>query len=84
MVAFCLFLLFVPLFVFLFLVSICLHALFLPCPFLAAMSFAGYFLVRFILSAFPDFFFSERVSGLIWFGSVYLVTMAGFIEDQLI
>ena len=27
--------------------------------------------------------FSERVSGLIWFGSVYLVTTAGFVADQL-
>ena len=27
---------------------------------------------------------SERISGLIWFGSVYLVTTAGFVADQLI
>ena len=26
---------------------------------------------------------SKRISGLIWFGSVYLVTTAGFIADQL-
>ena len=26
---------------------------------------------------------SERFSGLIWFGSVYLVTTAGFVADQL-
>ena len=26
---------------------------------------------------------SERIPGLIWFGSVYLVTPAGFIADQL-
>ena len=26
---------------------------------------------------------SERVPGLIWFGSVYLVTTAGFVADQL-
>ena len=26
---------------------------------------------------------SERISGLIWFGSVYLVTTAGFVADQL-
>ena len=25
----------------------------------------------------------ERFSGLIWFGSVYLVTTAGFVADQL-
>ena len=27
--------------------------------------------------------FSERVPGLIWFGSVYLMTTAGFVADQL-
>ena len=37
------------------------------------MSFAGYFLIR---------LFSELVPGLIWFGSVYLVTTAGFVADQ--
>ena len=26
---------------------------------------------------------SERISGLIWFGSVYLMTTAGFVADQL-
>ena len=26
---------------------------------------------------------SERVPGSIWFGSVYLVTTAGFVADQL-
>ena len=47
------------------------------------MSFAGFFLVRFLLFAPPAFmFFSERVLGLIWFGSVYLVTTAGFVADQ--
>ena len=46
------------------------------------MSFAGYFLVRFFLSAFPAFF-SERNPGLIWFGSMYLVATAGFVADQL-
>ena len=49
----------------------------------ATMSFAGYSLVRCLLSAFPATFFSERVPGLIWFGSVYLVTTAGFAADQL-
>ena len=28
--------------------------------------------------------FSERIPGLIWFGSVYLVMTAGFVPDQLI
>ena len=28
-------------------------------------------------------FFSGRVPGLIWFGSVYLVTTPGFVADQL-
>ena len=47
--------------------------------FIATVSFAGYFLVRSLLSAFSDFI-SERISGLIWFGgSVYLVTTAGFV-----
>ena len=79
-VAFCLFLLFLLLFAFFFLLSI-FYFIFLLCPFLATMSFAGYFLVRFLLSAFPVFFPSERVPGLIWFGSVYLVTPAGFGAD---
>ena len=34
--------------------------------------------------SFLCFFFSERVPGLIWSGSVYLVTTAGFEADQLI
>ena len=45
------------------------------------MFFAGYFLVRSLLPVFPVI--SERISGLIWFGSVYLVTTAGFVADQL-
>ena len=48
--------------------------------FIATMSFAGYFLVRSLLSAFPCL---SPISGLIWFGSVYLVTTAGFVADQL-
>ena len=48
---------------------------------MATMSFAGYFLVRSLLSAFPAF--SERIPGLIWSGSTYLVTTAGFVADQL-
>ena len=49
------------------------------CPFLATMSFAGYFssVVFCLLSL---LFFSERVPGLIWFGSVYLVTTAAPIR----
>ena len=82
------FLLFVLLFVFVFVVHVGLF-LFLSflCTFLATMPFAGNFLVRCcLLSAFPafsflSFFFSEIVPGLIWFGSVYLVTTAGFVAD---
>ena len=55
MVAFCLFLLFVLLFMFVFLNDLFLF-LSLLCPFLATMSFAGYFLVRFLLSVFPNVF----------------------------
>ena len=53
----------------------------LPCPFLATMSFAGYFLVGFfcLLSL---LFFSEIIPGLFWFSSVYLVTIAGFVADS--
>ena len=46
--------------------------------FIATMSFAGYFLVRPFL--FPCL---SPIPGLIWFGSVYLVTTAGFVADQL-
>ena len=53
------------------------------CSFLATMSFAGYLLVRFNLSAFPPFF-SDRVPVLAWFGYVYLVTKAGLlVADRL-
>ena len=65
--------------VFLFLVYFFLICVSL-CPFLATMSFAGYFSARFLLSAFP--FFSGYVPGLVWFDCVYLVTMAGFVGDQ--
>ena len=66
MIVFCLFLLFVLLFVFVFLVDLFLW-LSLLCPFLATMSFDGYFLVRCLLSAFPVFsffffFFSPKLS----------------------
>ena len=83
-VVFCLFLVF---FVF-FCVYFCfLFVCFLICaclfPFPATMSFAGYFPARFLLSAFPSFFFLIcSWVGLVWFDSAYLVTMAGFIGDQ--
>ena len=48
-------------------------------PFLATMSFAGYFHVRFLLSA---FFPTVFVPGLIWCNSLYLVTTAGLVADQ--
>ena len=51
--------------------------------FIATMSFAGCFLVRSLLCLL-SLLISERISGLIWFGSVYLVTAAGFVADQLI
>ena len=69
MVASSLFLLFVILFVF---------SIFL---FIATMSFAGYFLVRSLLSGFPSNL--RTYSRFDWFGPVYLVTTAGFIADQL-
>ena len=68
-------------FLFVFLVYLFLF-LSLSRPFLATKSYADYFLVCFLLSASPAFF-SERVPGLIWFGSVYLVTTAEFVADQL-
>ena len=67
MVAFCLFLTFV---FFCFLL-------------IATMSFARYFLVRSLLSDFPAFLHQYFRYGLIWFSSVYLVTTAGFVPDQL-
>ena len=53
------------------------------CPFLAMMSFAGYFLVRFILST---FFLGFLHLTCLWFDlvdSAYLMTTAGFVADQL-
>ena len=67
-VAFRLFILFVLLFVFVFLVGIHLYILPLMCPFLATMSFAGNFLVRFLLFAFPAFFLGTCSRfDLVWF-----------------
>ena len=47
--------------------------------FIATMSFAGYFLP--VLFCMLSMLISD--SRLIWFGSVYLVTTAGFVADQL-
>ena len=77
MVAFCLFILYLLLLVFLFRVSLFLCFSFL-CTFLATTSSASYLLVRFDVLAFPAFF-SERVPGLIWIDCVYLVTTAGVV-----
>ena len=50
--------------------------------FIATMSFllATFLSVLFCLLS---LLISERISGLIWFGSVNLVTTAGFVADQL-
>ena len=49
------------------------------------MSFAGYSLVRFLLSDLPTFFFLRTCSRFYFaFGTVYHVTTAGFVADQLI
>ena len=59
-------------------------------PFLAMMSFAGYFHARFLLSAFfpvclSYFVFpTVFVPDLFWCKFLYLVTTAGFVADQLI
>ena len=45
-------------------------------------SFASYFLACFVLSDFPGFF-SDRVPGWTWSDSIYLLTTAGFVADQL-
>ena len=59
-----------------------LHFLHFLRPFLATMFVVGYFLVRFLLPAFSAcFIFSKCVTGLVWFGSVYLVTTAGFVAE---
>ena len=52
--------------------------------FLATMSFAGYFHVRFLMLDFL-FVFSPTVSvpSLFWFGSFYLVATARLVGDQL-
>ena len=50
---------------------------------IATMSFAGYFLVRSLLSAFPGYLRTYSRFDLVWF-RLYLVTTAGFVVDQLI
>ena len=82
MVAFCLFLMFVLLFVFVFFGDLFLFlvfSVFLParrrCPLLATFLSVVFCLLSLL--------FSERVPGSFWFGSVYLVTTAGFVADQL-
>ena len=74
MVAFCLFLLFVLCLCFLFLVDLFSF-------FVSSVPFAGYFLVRCLLSAFPAFL--RTYSRFDLFGPVYLVTTTGFVADQL-
>ena len=44
---------------------------------------AGYFLVRCLLYIFFPAYLGRYYRFLIWFGSVYLVTTAGFVADQL-
>ena len=53
----------------------------LPCPFPATMSLANFLPVSFCLRSL--LFFSPTVFP-VWFGSVYLVTAAGFVAGQLI
>ena len=82
MVAFCLFLMFVLCLRFPFLAALFLlfvSSVSLPawrrCPLLATILPVVFHLFSLL--------FSERILGLIWFGSVYLETTAGFVADQL-
>ena len=83
MVTFCFFLLFVVLIVFVFLVDsflfLFVSSVSLPawrrCPLLATFLY--------LVLCLPPLLFSERVPGLIWLGSFYLVTTAGFVADHL-
>ena len=53
-------------------------------PSLATMSFADYlYFLSVFKCLFSLFFFSERIPGLISFGSVHLVTTAGIVGDQV-
>ena len=94
MVGFCLFLVFVLMFVFLLFLVDFLYFLSLLCPFLATMSFADYFLVRFfcLLSLLPrtcfrfDLFWFRLSCDYDWIrsGSVnvrYTRTPAGSCKD---
>ena len=65
------------LFIYIYICFFCVPSCCRRCPLLAT-------LIRFLLSAFRAFFFSNRnrVPGLIWFGPVYLMTTAGFVADQ--
>ena len=51
--------------------------------FIATISFTGYFLVRSLLSAFPAYLRTYSRFGLVWLGSICLVTTAGFVANQL-
>ena len=64
-----LFLLFVILFVF------SVYCLSRQYPVLATFLSVLFFLISLLIS--------ERIPGMIWLGSVYLVTTAGFVADQL-
>ena len=46
------------------------------------MSFGGYFCCPFPSKTLCLHFFSDHVSGLVWFGSIYLVTPAEFVADK--
>ena len=74
-------------------ISLLFHGFSLLNPFLAMMSFAGYFYARFLLSAFFPVYVSYFVlfcfptvfvPDLFWCNFLNLVTTAGFVADQLI
>ena len=69
MVAFCLFF------------SVCAFFSVFCFSLIATVPFAGYFLS--VLFGLVSLLVSERVPGWIWFSSVYLVTTAGYVADQL-
>ena len=83
MVTFCLFLLFVFLFVFVFLVDLfSFFVSFVSLPAWRRCTLLATFLS--VVFCLLPLLFSERVPGLVWLGSVYLVTTAGFVADQLL
>ena len=61
----------------LFVSTVCVFYFFLS---IATTSSAGYFLM--FLFCLLSLLISKRFSGLNWFDSVYLVSMAGFVADQ--